>query len=195
MDLVCKAAAIANGGAAGQDAHVVACNLPQISAMGCYANAAKTCVGKDLGYDCNSFLTFSSTNWHTWQTMKVIAVPDDDDEVATLDSTVVGGSVAEGKATPSYGERQSKIGYLMSSADWYYTSDGAQLIDDSAIANPTRDGAAMGNILKTTANSLFASLVADTSGANVATYPGLVTTCDKNSKATCGDGAILTFVV
>jgi hypothetical protein len=164
--------------------------------MGCYADANKRCRGKDLGYDCNSFLTFSSTNWNTWQTMKVIAVPDDDDEVATLDAAVVGSAVAEGNDTPSYGERQSKIGYLMTSADWYYTSDGAQLIDDSAIADPVRDGAAMGNVLSTVSNALFASgMNSDASGATAATYAGLVTSCAKGSASSCGSGAILSFTV
>ena len=198
MDLVCAQAAFAAGGHASgaHDDTVTACNKPQISAMGCYADANKRCRGKDLGYDCNSFLTFSSTNWNTWQTMKVIAVPDDDDEVATLDAAVVGSAVAEGNDTPSYGERQSKIGYLMTSADWYYTSDGAQLIDDSAIADPVRDGAAMGNVLSTVSNALSASgMNSDASGADVGTYAGLVTSCAKGGQSSCGSGAILSFTV
>ena len=50
---------------------------------GCVADgggAANGCKAKDTGYDCNSYLTFSSTNWNVPQTLQVIAVADDDDE-------------------------------------------------------------------------------------------------------------------
>lgn len=186
MDLVCTAAADAAA------ANVPAgCVLPNVAAMGCVLLDSK-CVGADLGYDCNSFLTFSSTDWHTWQTLKVIGVADDDDETATL---ALVSTVYEGSVSPSYGVRQSKIGYLMSSPDWYYTSDGAQYIDQDGPASPIRDGAAMDGILLVAEDALKPSISTDGTGLTAGTYAGLVTTCANGASASsCGSGAVLTIV-
>ena len=72
-----------------------------------------TCVAEDLGYDCNSYLVFTSTTWNTWQTVKTVAVADDEDE--TL-------------AKPA-GTDTSQVGYLYTSRDWYYNSPGSSLLD------------------------------------------------------------------
>ncbi len=72
------------------------------------------------GYTCNSYVTFSTTNWDTWQTLDVIGVNDDTDE----------------------GEfRISEIGYLYESIDWYYNSAGSKLLTEvSTQYKPTEDG-------------------------------------------------------
>ena len=72
------------------------------------------------GYTCNSYVTFSTTNWDTWQTLDVIGVNDDADE----------------------GEfRISEIGYLYESIDWYYNSAGSKLLTEvSTQYAPTEDG-------------------------------------------------------
>ena len=74
---------------------------------------AGVCKSEKLGYDCNSFLTFTSTNWNSWQTVKVIAVDDDEDETV---------------ARPA-GFDPSDIGYLIASRDWYYNSAGSKDIE------------------------------------------------------------------
>jgi hypothetical protein len=65
------------------------------------------------GYSCNSYVTFSTTNWNTWQALEVIAVNDDTDEGAN---------------------RTSTMGFLYESIDWYYNSPGARLL---MATNPT----------------------------------------------------------
>ena len=82
----------------------------------------------NTGFTCNSYLTFSTTNWNTWQTLDVIAVNDDTDEGP---------------------ERLSEIAFLVESVDWYYNSDGASLltahneryhpIEDARVADYTVD--------------------------------------------------------
>ena len=98
MDLVC--ATLATSGACVKE--------------GCTWDAAAggsgLCKAEKLGYDCNSYLTFTSTNWNSWQTLKVIAVDDDEDETV---------------ARPA-GFDISDIGYLISSRDWYYNSAGSK---------------------------------------------------------------------
>ena len=59
------------------------------------------------GYSCNSYVTFSTTNWNTWQALDVIAVNDVTDE---------------GR------QRMSDVGFLYESIDWYYNSPGARLM-------------------------------------------------------------------
>ena len=59
------------------------------------------------GFSCNSYVTFSTTNWNTWQALEVIAVDDDSDEGSN---------------------RTSPIGFLYESIDWYYNSPGARLV-------------------------------------------------------------------
>jgi hypothetical protein len=72
------------------------------------------------GYTCNSYVTFSTTNWDTWQTLDVIGVNDDYDEGAF---------------------RISEIGYLYESLDWYYNSAGSKLITSANTAyQPTENG-------------------------------------------------------
>eukprot|EP01050_Picozoa_sp_SAG11_P003895 SAG11_NODE_233_length_11903_cov_4.983650_7_plen_1348_part_00 len=86
---------------------------------GCVWSAtASSCVSEDLGHDCNSFVVFTSTNWNTWQTLKVIAVQDDEDE--TEDKP-------EGTDT-------SEVGYLYTSRDWYYNSPGSSLLSSTNAA-------------------------------------------------------------
>ena len=65
------------------------------------------------GYSCNSYVTFSTTNWNTWQALEVIAVDDDTDEGAN---------------------RTSSVGYVYESVDWYYNSPGSRLV---MATNPT----------------------------------------------------------
>jgi hypothetical protein len=80
---------------------------------GCiWAGASSTCIADDLGYDCNSYLVFTSTNWNSWQTLKVIAVEDDEDETEDKPG----------------GTDPSEIGYLYTSRDWYYNSPGSSLL-------------------------------------------------------------------
>ena len=69
------------------------------------------CKAEKLGFDCNSYLVFTSTNWNVVQTLDVIAVADDEDETAAADGT-----------------DPSSIGYLYTSRDWYYNSVGSQLL-------------------------------------------------------------------
>ena len=159
MDLVCFD---------GPPADAAACNKKagcawETGTNGCYAHRA--------GFTCNSFLTFSSTNWNVPQTLMAIAVPDDDDETpsgtcasstgvidysittsaacttaaktwtadSTWRTTAATGS-AETGATP-YGVDTSEVGYLIVSDDWYYNSDGAELIDNYKDAyRPVVDG-------------------------------------------------------
>ena len=136
-----------------------------VGTAGCYAHRQ--------GFTCNSFLTFSSTNWNVPQTLMAIAVPDDDDETPsgscassagvidysittsaacttaamtwTADSswrTTAATGSAETGATP-YGVDKSEVGYLIVSDDWYYNSDGAELIDNYKDAyHPIVDGQA-----------------------------------------------------
>ena len=77
-----------------------------------------------VGYTCNSYVTFSTTNWDTWQTLDVIGVDDNMDE----------------------GEfRISEIGFLYESIDWYYNSAGAKLITQVSNEYATvEDGIAAG---------------------------------------------------
>eukprot|EP01043_Picozoa_sp_COSAG02_P001448 COSAG02_NODE_31_length_50774_cov_1928.118204_1_plen_105_part_10 len=42
------------------------------------------CNNVKYGYDCRSYMFFTTTNWDTFQTMKVIGVPDYVDEVVTI---------------------------------------------------------------------------------------------------------------
>jgi hypothetical protein len=126
-------------------------NCKTLASQGCMWNGV-SCAGADLGYDCNSFLTFSSTNWHTWQTLKVIATPDDEDETETL---ALSSTVYEGSVTPSYGVKESKIGFMVSSADWYYTADGVQYLENA------KDTTTAGKLV-TTLNALKSSITTDT---------------------------------
>jgi hypothetical protein len=133
---------------------------------GCAWDATGTagCYAHRTGFTCNSFLTFSPTNWNVPQTLMAIAVPDDDDETPSgtcASSTgVVDYSITTSEAcarasktwtaspepsntgaTP-YGVDPSETGYLIVSDDWYYNSDGAELIDDyNAVYHPVVDGA------------------------------------------------------
>ena len=76
------------------------------------------------GYTCNSYVTFSTTNWNTWQTLDVIGVSDDADE----------------------GEfRVSEIGFLYESIDWYYNSVGSKWITKNFMYAPSEDGAVAGS--------------------------------------------------
>jgi hypothetical protein len=65
------------------------------------------------GYTCNSYVTFSTTNWNTWQTLSVVGVDDNDDEGAF---------------------RISEVGFLYESIDWYYNSAGARLLTSHNVA-------------------------------------------------------------
>ena len=76
--------------------------------------AGTSCTHVKAGFDCRSYLHFTTTNWDTWQKLKVIGVPDNADEGATL----------------------SHIGYLYESKDWYYNSAGSSLI--TTARRPTR---------------------------------------------------------
>ena len=68
MDVVCAGTGANAGSCANYDGCV-------------WANSA--CRSQDLGFDCNSYVTFTSTTWKTWQTVKAIAVDDDQDETLT----------------------------------------------------------------------------------------------------------------
>eukprot|EP01052_Picozoa_sp_SAG31_P000781 SAG31_NODE_23_length_33717_cov_17.863585_1_plen_782_part_10 len=92
-----------------------------------------TCLAETKGYDCNSYLVFTSTNWNVAQTLSVIAVDDDEDEVATLSPAPPSTTLAKAPGVPSgskgaFGTEPSEVGYLMTSQDWYYNSDGARFI-------------------------------------------------------------------
>eukprot|EP01052_Picozoa_sp_SAG31_P009702 SAG31_NODE_515_length_14710_cov_6.289097_12_plen_1809_part_00 len=92
-----------------------------------------TCLAETKGYDCNSYLVFTSTNWNVGQTLSVIAVDDDEDEVATLSPAPPSTTLATAPGVPSgsrgaYGTEPSEVGYLVASQDWYYNSDGARFI-------------------------------------------------------------------
>eukprot|EP01050_Picozoa_sp_SAG11_P000472 SAG11_NODE_14_length_26344_cov_14.209411_10_plen_2210_part_00 len=124
---------------------------------GCYLQAAGSCKGDRLGYDCNSYVVFTSTNWAVAQTLKVIALDDDDDEVTTL-----GGSLhtaATGRSAPAagtiagsdwtspmgakgpFGDDPSVVGYLIASQDWYYNSLGAEFMASTRTGyQPTNNG-------------------------------------------------------
>jgi hypothetical protein len=81
------------------------------------------CLNVKYGYDCRSYMFFTSTNWNTFQTMKVIGVPDFVDEVAT----------------------ESAVGVLMESRDWYYNSVGSRLMQHTKTDyRPTVDGVLWG---------------------------------------------------
>lgn len=102
MDIVC--ATYASEG----DCNTEGCTWDALAAGG-----TGLCKAEKLGYDCNSYLTFTSTNWNSWQTLKVIAVDDDEDETV---------------ARPA-GFDPSDIGYLIASRDWYYNSAGSKDIE------------------------------------------------------------------
>ena len=102
MDLVC--ATYATSG----DCDTEGCTWDALAAGG-----DGLCKAEKLGYDCNSYLTFTSTNWNSWQTLKVIAVDDDEDETV---------------ARPA-GFDPSDIGYLIASRDWYYNSAGSKDVE------------------------------------------------------------------
>jgi len=100
-----------------------------LSAEGCYWDAsiiedvaewpittAGMCKAEKLGFDCNSYLVFTSTNWNVLQTLDVIAVQDDEDETAP------------GPADATDAIDASSIGYLYTSRDWYYNSVGSELL-------------------------------------------------------------------
>ena len=70
--------------------------------------ASSSCVHVRTGYDCRSYLHFTTTNWNTWQVMKTVGVPD----------------------AASEGETGSDLGYLITSRDWVYNSHGSRLIDE-----------------------------------------------------------------
>jgi hypothetical protein len=91
---------------------------PCANAEGCTWTGT-ACVAADLGYDCNSYLVFTSTNWNTWQTLVSIAVEDDEDE--TLSKTTTDADASD-------------VGYLYTSRDWYYNSGGANLLDEKNAA-------------------------------------------------------------
>jgi len=109
------------------------------------------------GYTCNSFVTFSTTNWNTWQGLKVIGVNDDLDEGAF---------------------RISTIGYLYESIDWYYNSPGARLItkshltylpmEDTGSRSVAYDSAAAG---KGTGNTVKLSMFDTRFGKHINRYP------------------------
>ena len=111
------------------------------------AAGAGLCKAEKLGYDCNSYLTFTSTNWKSWQTLKVIAVDDDEDE-----------TVARPK-----GFDPSEIGYLIASRDWYYNSDGSTNIEDKttrtesmpAIWSPTTPNMDVARLVQSIDLSMF----------------------------------------
>ena len=71
MDLVCA-----------EYATVGACDTEGCTWDANAVAGAGLCKSEKLGYDCNSYLTFTSTNWKSWQTLKVIAVDDDEECVA-----------------------------------------------------------------------------------------------------------------
>ena len=71
---------------------------------GCSWDSA--CTNIKYGYDCRSYMFFTTTNWDVFQKMKVIGVPDYVDELLT----------------------ETRIGVLMESRDWYYNSPGSRLI-------------------------------------------------------------------
>ena len=109
MDIVCQ-----------QNQDTASCT----AAEGCFWDATITgtiwpmtagglCKAEKLGFDCNSYLVFTSTNWGTYQTLSAIAVQDDEDETAAADGTDV-----------------SEIGYLYTSRDWYYNSAGSEKLAD-----------------------------------------------------------------
>jgi len=133
---------------------------------GCVWEATGTagCYAHRTGFTCNSFLTFSSTNWNVPQTLMAIAVPDDDDEtpsgtcasstgvvdysITTAEACAQASKTWTADTEPSntgatpYGVDTSDTGYLIVSDDWYYNSDGAELIDNYKDAyRPVVDGA------------------------------------------------------
>ena len=126
MDLVCQS----------QTATEAACN----GFEGCAWDPLGTpgCRAQDKGFDCNSYVVFTSTNWAVAQTLKVIAVDDDEDEAVTLGATELAAAlarsaVAGAAGVPSgskgpWGMEDSAVGYLIASKDWYYNSDGARFM-------------------------------------------------------------------
>jgi len=155
MDLRCF-------GPAGSE--TVEADCPKIPGCVWDATGDAGCYAHRTGFTCNSFLTFSSTNWNVPQTLMAIAVPDDDDETpsgtCTSSTGVVDYSITTSEAcaqasktwtsdpepsnngaTP-YGVDPSETGYLIVSDDWYYNSDGAELIDNYKDGyRPVVDGA------------------------------------------------------
>eukprot|EP01048_Picozoa_sp_COSAG05_P000292 COSAG05_NODE_8_length_40675_cov_148.837539_1_plen_865_part_10 len=87
------------------------------------------------GYTCNSYVTFSTTNWNTWQKLKVIGVDDNLDEGAY---------------------RISEVGFLYESIDWYYNSAGASLMTERNLAyQPTEDNVASTDATASVELSMF----------------------------------------
>jgi hypothetical protein len=125
MDIVCGAIGIDQSTCVAAEGCVWDTTLAKPSsspgAQGWPQTTAGICRADNLGYDCNSYLVFTSTNWNTWQTLTVIAVNDDEDE--TVDR-------------PG-GVDTSKIGYLYTSRDWYYNSDGAEQLTVTKTVKPT----------------------------------------------------------
>ena len=55
-----------------------------IAYMGCQWDAAGgVCANTKYGYDCRSYVHFTTTNWNTFQEIKIIGVPDSADEGPT----------------------------------------------------------------------------------------------------------------
>jgi hypothetical protein len=103
------------------------------------------------GYTCNSYVTFSTTNWNTWQALKVIGVDDNMDEGAY---------------------RISQIGFLYESIDWYYNSPGADLITRTSLQYSVVEDA--GNVKTTVPLSMFDTRF----GKHINRYPRISTSED-----------------
>ena len=102
------------------------------------------CFNVKYGYDCRSYMFFTTTNWDTFQTMKVIGVPDYIDEVVT----------------------ESPVGVLMESRDWYYNSVGSSLMEQTKTDfRPIVDGVPWGQQYRTEAACLARDNT-DTAAAN-----------------------------
>jgi len=125
------------------------------------------------GYTCNSYVTFSTTNWNTWQALRVIGVGDDLDE-------------------GNY--RISEIGFLYESIDYYYNSAGSKLITSHHMTyKPTEDLAVAGT--KTDRDSRAATVdlsMFDTRfGKHINRYPRVANSDDLDAVYSGADQKLL----
>ena len=111
------------------------------------------CKAEKLGFDCNSYLVFTSTNWNVLQTLDVIAVQDDEDETAAASGTDA-----------------SSIGYLYTSRDWYYNSIGSELLS-SQNAGYTGEALWSPGTPDTAASNLKLSMFDTRFGLHINRYP------------------------
>jgi hypothetical protein len=114
------------------------------------------------GYTCNSYVTFSTTNWNTWQALRVIGVNDDLDE----------GNF-----------RISQIGFLYESIDYYYNSAGAKLITSTNVAYQPLEDQSTGVQKKggTAPPTVSLSMFDTRFGKHINRYPRLATSDDLNA--------------